>query len=336
MTHLQPNDNGSSSRDASYYLSCVAAGGMSSSMRWFLSPLELAKTQLQAASATTTASVTANKVRGNISCTSSVVGTLHQIYASEGLTGLFRGVVPTAAAYGIQTSLKYGCYEFFKDQLSSNEIITDDLRLSQSTIYVLSAASAEAIADVFMCPFEMIKVQMQTNPHFPQSIRPAFLELWRTHPNFPFGSLGPLWARQVPGTIVNFFTFEHSIQFLYHTLFQHTHYQSKEELSPLQQLGVTMGAGYMAGICSAVLSHPADSLISLSNTSKYRGWSLRRIISHVGWYKLATKGLAPRIIVISQIISGQWILYDAIKQMMGYGTSGGTVVRHSENTKHGG
>ena len=49
---------------------------------------------------------------------------------------------------------------------------------STSGIYIVSAACAEIIADVFMCPFEMIKVQMQTNStSSPQTIRMALKDL---------------------------------------------------------------------------------------------------------------------------------------------------------------
>ena len=149
---------------ATYYLSCFVAGGMSSSIRWALSPLELAKMRSQA-------TVTPGT-------NTSVVGTLYHVYAAEGLGGWFRGLVPTAAAYGIQTSMKYGCYEVFKDQLHHSLHLDEDYRPDRSgsrssLIYVISAASAEAIADVFMCPFEMIKAQMQTNPNFPRTLKPA-------------------------------------------------------------------------------------------------------------------------------------------------------------------
>jgi solute carrier family 25 (mitochondrial phosphate transporter), member 3 len=141
----------------------------------------------------------------------------------------------------------------------------------------------------------------------------------RRHYNFPFGSLGPLWGRQIPGTIVNFYTFERTVQFIYNCLGN-----DKDDYTVLQQLGVTLCAGNVAGVCCALVSHPADSLISLKALPMYAGQSVRHIVQSVGWYRLATRGLAPRILVTGQIISMQWLLYDSFKSILGYGTSGGS------------
>lgn len=308
--------------DARYYASCYIAGGMSSSIRWVLSPLELVKTRMQAGSSGS---------GSNIS--NSISGALRNIYALEGAAGLFRGLGPTSVAYGFQTSTKYGLYEVLKDRLTaaalnhhtgstmSEQEIRERYRV---LIYVTAAATAEAVADVLMCPWEMIRVKIQTatagSNHFPTRLGPAFSEMVRNrqHYNYPFGSLAPLWGRQIPGTIVNFYTFETAVSMIYSQL-----PKPKEDYSGLQQLGVTFAAGYMAGFCSAVISHPADSLVSLMALPQHSGKSAFQIAKHVGLYQLATKGLAPRILITGKIISVQWLLYDSFKSLMGLGTTGG-------------
>ena len=84
-----------------------------------------------------------------------------------------------------------------------------------------------------------------------------------------------------------------------------------------------LGRDTLPAFVVLLLSHPADSLVSLSNAPQFRGCTLQEIIQRVGWYQLATKGLAPRILVTGQVISVQWLLYDTFKQLLGYGTSGG-------------
>lgn len=60
-----------------------------------------------------------------------------------------------------QGAFKYGGYEYFKKFYS-------DLAGEQNTykyktwLYLGASASAEAIADVALCPFEAVKVRMQT------------------------------------------------------------------------------------------------------------------------------------------------------------------------------
>jgi solute carrier family 25 (mitochondrial phosphate transporter), member 3 len=296
--------------DTRYYVSCYFAGGLSSSIRWVLSPLELIKTRLQ----------TAPSLMASSSVKHTMMGTLVHIYSNEGPTGLFRGLGPTAAAYWLQTSTKYSLYEFLKDRWTAEE----GSHLPRGLVYVAAAATAEALADVLMCPFEMLKARMQgasASTSFPQRMGPALREMLRHRHvyQFPFGSLGPVWGRQIPGTVVNFYTFENAVSFIYARLGD----RPKSEYTATQQLGVTVLAGYVAGAGCAMVSHPADSIISLQSLPEYRGQSVLQIIQRVGWYRLATKGLAPRILMTGQIIAFQWLLYDSIKSGMGYGTSGG-------------
>jgi len=53
-----------------------------------------------------------------------------------------------------------------------------------------------------LCPFEMIKVKVQTSDAgtFPTQFSKAVAEMRANSANngFPFGSLVPLWSRQIP------------------------------------------------------------------------------------------------------------------------------------------
>lgn len=68
-------------------------------------------------------------------------------------------------------------------------------------IWVTASASAEVFADIALCPFEMVKVKIQTSPSgtFPIPFGAALKEMSRTkaETRYPFGSLVPLWSRQV-------------------------------------------------------------------------------------------------------------------------------------------
>ena len=60
-----------------------------------------------------------------------------------------------------QGAFKYGGYEFFKKFYS--DLAGDEAAHKYKTsIYLVASASAEAIADVALCPFEAVKVRMQT------------------------------------------------------------------------------------------------------------------------------------------------------------------------------
>jgi solute carrier family 25 phosphate transporter 3 len=138
---------------------------------------------------------------------------------------------------------------------------------------------------------------------------------------FPFGSLVPLWGRQVPSTIANFYTFERVVEFFY----THVLTKGKDAYDQPTQLGVTFLSGYIAGFVSSVVSHPADSLVSLMAKPSNRHKSMMQIANQVGWVSLATKGLLPRTLLTGTAIGFQWWLYDSFKAAMGLGTTGGVV-----------
>ena len=69
----------------------------------------------------------------------------------------------------MQGALKYGGYEFFKKfyaDLAGEEVA----KKWKTTVYLAASASAEFFADLGLCPFEAIKVRMQTTmPPFARS-----------------------------------------------------------------------------------------------------------------------------------------------------------------------
>lgn len=95
---------------------------------------------------------------------------------------------------------KYGLYEVFKDAYS-NLAGEENSQKYKSLIWLTGSASAEVFADIALCPFEMTKVKIQTSPQgtFPTSFGAALKEMSKTRAEtrYPFGSIIPLWSRQV-------------------------------------------------------------------------------------------------------------------------------------------
>jgi solute carrier family 25 (mitochondrial phosphate transporter), member 3 len=228
---------GSHERDAQYYCSCAFGGVVASTNRWIQQPLDVAKVRMQ---------VLAGENRNTFL-------ELRAIYVEEGVRGWYKGLAPTALAYASQTGAKYFFYELFKDQIASTQLAGQrDRCYSRELVYLGAAAAAEMIATVLMCPWEMIKVRLQTSTDgtFPERLRPALAYMIRNSRKhrFPFGSLGPLWFRQVPGTMANFLVFERTVEAIYSKGL----HRSKADCSKGTQLAVTFIAGYAAGIACAV------------------------------------------------------------------------------------
>jgi len=250
---------------------------------------------------------------------SSNLGAWKSIYRAEGLRGVFFGWSPTFVGYCFQGGGKYGFYEVFKylygDQMFPN--------LNKTIVYLGASASAEFLADIALCPFEAIKVRMQTTlPPFAGSLREGWSKVV-TKEGYGglYKGLYPLWARQIPYTMVKFATFEKTVEQIYKFIGK-----PKSSLNGLQQTGVSFLGGYIAGIGCAVVSHPADVMVSKLNADRQpgegAGKAMTRIYGNIG-FKGLWNGLPVRILMIGTLTAFQWLIYDSFKVALGFPTTGG-------------
>lgn len=77
-----------------------------------------------------------------------------------------------------------------------------------------------------------------------------------------------------------------------------------------EQLVVTFAAGYIAGVFCAIVSHPADVVVSKLNQAK--GASALDVAKKLGFVGM-WNGLMPRIIMIGTLTALQWFIYDGVK-----------------------
>lgn len=140
------------------------------------------------------------------------------IIAEEGSQAIWKGWVPTLFGYSAQGAFKYGLYEIFKDQYA-NALGKDNFDKYKGLVWCAASASAEFFADIALCPFEMVKVKVQTSPKgtFPVPFGPAWSQMnaQRAETGFPYRSLVPLWSRQIPYTVAKFYFFEKVRHFLH-------------------------------------------------------------------------------------------------------------------------
>lgn len=76
---------------------------------------------------------------------------------------------------------------------------------------------------------------------------------------------------------------------------------------------VCVKIGYIAGVFCAIVSHPADTVVSKLNQAK--GASAMDVAKKLGWAGLWA-GLVPRIVMIGTLTAAQWFIYDAVKVVM--------------------
>ncbi|KAI9826393.1 MAG: hypothetical protein M1832_000310 [Thelocarpon impressellum] len=250
---------------------------------------------------------------------SSNVGAWRSIYKAEGLRGVFFGWSPTLVGYSLQGGGKYGFYEVFK-YLYGEQLFPG---MNKTVVYLGASASAEFLADLALCPFEAVKVRMQTTlPPFAHNLRDGLAKVVATEGyGGLYKGLYPLWGRQIPYTMVKFASFEKTVEQIYAYLGR-----PKSSYSALQQTGVSFLGGYIAGIGCAAVSHPADVMVSKLNAERKAGESglaaMTRIYGNIGFRGL-WNGLPVRIVMIGTLTAFQWLLYDSFKVTLGLPTTGG-------------
>jgi solute carrier family 25 (mitochondrial phosphate transporter), member 3 len=129
-----------------------------------------------------------------------------------------------------------------------------------------------------------------------------------------YKGLVPLWFRQIPYTIVKFVAFEKTVRAFYANVFT----APRDTYSKSTQLMITFMSGYWAGIFCAIVSHPADTMVSIMNK---RGGTAGEIYSQIGFSGLWS-GLGARIFMIGTLTGLQWWIYDTFKVACGLQASG--------------
>merc|ERR1712037_977575 len=211
--------------------------------------------------------------------------------AESGASGLFLGWAPTAIGYSMQGICKFGFYEFFKN-VYGGILGEENTYLYKTSLYLAASASAEFFADIALSP---------------TTLRGAAPTLYRAEGlNGFYKSLVPLWGRQIPYTMMKFACFERTVEAIYAYVVP----KPRDQCSKSEQLVVTFAAGYIAGVFCAVVSHPADTLVSYMN--KVQGATLGSGVKDLG-FKGLWGGLGPRIIMIGTLTALQWFIYDAVK-----------------------
>merc|ERR1719352_1100231 len=247
-----------------YYLKVALAGGICCGItHGAVCPIDVVKTRIQ--------------LQPDV-YNKGMIGGVRQVIAAEGVGALATGLGPTVFGYFIQGWFKFGGVEFFKIKFVSalGERKAWDQR---NNIYLASAAMAEFIADIFLCPLEATRIKLVANPTFASSMP---------------GAMSKIAAEE--GVL--------------------------KGCSSGTNISVSLGSGVVAGVVAAIISHPADTLLSKINKPGAGGEGstvtrLGRIAAETGYVKLCTQGLAARCFMIGTLTAGQFGIFDSVMNVLG-------------------
>ncbi|KAJ9153267.1 hypothetical protein P3X46_026723 [Hevea brasiliensis] len=288
-----------------YYGICSLGGMLSAGATHLaITPLDVLKVNMQV-----------NPIKYN-----SILAGFSTLWKEQGPSSLWRGWSGKLFGYGVQGGFKFGLYEYFKRLYS--HILVDQNR---TIIFFLSSASAQVFADLALCPFEAIKVQVQTQPRYAKGLIDGFPKLYKAEGFAGFyRGIFPLWGRNLPFSMVMFSTFEHSVDLIYENIVQ----RRKQDCSRVQQVSVTCLAGYVAGAVGTVISNPADNIVSSLYNKKAE--NMLQAVKNIGLVNLFTRSLPIRITLVGPVVTLQWFFYDTIKVLNGLPTSGGLSMHQEE------
>jgi solute carrier family 25 phosphate transporter 3 len=247
-----------------------------------------------------------------------LIGGVKQVIEKEGMMGLATGLGPTVVGYFVQGWFKFGGVEFFKINIAKS-VGAQSAWDNRTNIYLASSAMAEFVADIFLCPLEATRIRLVSNPQFANGLLPAATKLMKEEGILRgwYSGFGPILLKQVPYTMAKF-----AVQGWAAEQIANSMGKKLEQLQGNTKLGVSMLSGVIAGVAAAIISHPADTLLSKVNKAGAGGEGsimtrLGRIAKEIGFVKLATVGLGARCVMIGTLTAGQFLLFDIVMDLTG-------------------
>eukprot|EP00400_MALV-I_sp_L67-5_P000404 gene404-115_t len=243
---------------------------------------------------------------------------MRKVVSEEGIMALSTGLGATLTGYFIQGGAKFGGNEFFKTYFTTylGERYTWKHR---EMVYIASGASAEFVASSLLTPFEATRIRAVSNPSYGSNMLSVGARLVREE-GFARGlysGFAPMLFKQIPYSVVGFLVQGETAEAIYTALGK-----TPGSVEKTEQLGITLASGIVAGVASAVASHPADTLLSKLNKAGEggSGGALSRmfnIAASMGPIKLLTTGLLARTVMVTGYVSMQFLMFDSVLMMFG-------------------
>merc|ERR1712196_257169 len=176
------------------------------------------------------------------------IGGFGQVIEAEGMNGLLTGLGPTAQGYFIQ-----GWFKFVGEQKAWD---------NRNSIYLASSAMAEFIADIFLCPYEACRIRLVSDPPYADSMVGCASKMMAEQGFVGafYSGFVPILCKQIPYPMAKFAVQGKAAENIYNALGS-----SPDKPPAIGNLGVSLCSGVIAGVAAAIISHPADTLLSKIN-----------------------------------------------------------------------
>ncbi|EWM30058.1 mitochondrial phosphate carrier protein [Nannochloropsis gaditana] len=238
----------------------------------------------------------------------SILEGVQTLAREEGLAGLTRGIEPTLLGYLFYGVTVYPGYEFFKRALNS-AVGPAAATQFHAPLVILAGALATVIACLGVCPAEALRIRMVANVESFQDTLTGAVEQEGGIPSL-WDGFPPLLVRQVLFGMMKFLVFD-SVGI---AIFTAAPFLRESVAS---SLAVSLFSGAVAGVASAIVSQPADTILSRMNAEARPSVmeAVSSILAERGVQGLFV-GLGTRCLWSGSIISGQFLLYDVFRNLL--------------------
>jgi len=249
----------------------------------------------------------------------SFLGTFNAVKSAEGTAALFTGWMPTFQGYFVQGWFKFGGVEICKTRFAM-AMGEKSAWENRNAITLGGSAVAEFVADVFLCPYEAVRIRGVSDPGYctggMMATGKKMVAELGVVPAL-YSGFAPMLFKQIPYTMAKFSVQQIVAEKIYAALGS-----SPAQMSSTGQITVSLGSGVVAGVAAATISQPADGLLSKVNKAGAGGEGsmvtrLGRIAAETGFVKLCTQGLFARWIHVGTITAGQFAVVDACMMAVG-------------------
>ncbi|CAN0081634.1 unnamed protein product [Ectocarpus sp. 6 AP-2014] len=246
------------------YLKLSLAGAACNALvRFFLHPVDCVKTTVQAEMGREVRS-DENGMEGGGGGGEGWIGTVKGILKKGGVGELTRGIDVSTILGFMLGFIGFGGTELFRRELTRMMEMMPAGSETGSSVWVilLASALAQVVSAIITCPVEAVRIRVMTcdrRPEFLSFIGKAQEMVDQEGLLYFWSGLGTLLSRELPFGIAKFLTFE----LVRDKIFQEV---PAAQESVFYALVVSILAGMTAGVAGAIVSQPADTILTRINT----------------------------------------------------------------------
>merc|ERR1719436_414922 len=132
---------------------------------------------------------------------------MKQAARTEGTAALTTGAMPTFQGYFVQGWFKFGGVEICKTQFAKKLCSSEQEAWQKRDFITLGgSACAEFVADIFLCPYEAVRIRAVSDPTYASGMLGTGKKMVAEMGVVPalYSGFGPMLFKQIPYTMAKF------------------------------------------------------------------------------------------------------------------------------------